>query len=110
MTFPQRRGSIGKIKPLFTRARPPASPRLTPVSPLDAPLSHPSPSAAGALARRPGRSPAVRHPLRAPGRRRRPVALHRTHDETPQTARDTAQPPAHAAGVAGGGLRAEIDV
>jgi hypothetical protein len=68
-------GSIGKIKPLFTRVHPPASPRFAPVSPLDVPLSRPSPPAAGELGRRPGRPPAVRHPRRAPGRRRRPGAL-----------------------------------
>jgi 4-amino-4-deoxy-L-arabinose transferase-like glycosyltransferase len=37
------RGSIGKIKPLFTRAHPPAALRFAPVSPLDVPLSRPSP-------------------------------------------------------------------
>jgi len=39
------------------------------------PLSRPSPLAADELARQPGRPPTVRYPLRAPGRRRKPVAL-----------------------------------
>jgi len=47
--------SIRKTKPLFTRAHPPASPRLSPVSPLEVPLSYPSPPAAGELGRRPAR-------------------------------------------------------
>src|SRR5215470_9289562 len=41
------REGIGKIKPLFPRAHPPASPRLAPVSLLAVPLSHPSPPAVG---------------------------------------------------------------
>ena len=49
--------SIGKIKPLFTRAPPPASPRLAPVSPLDVPRSRPPPqrlvSSGGGRAGRP---------------------------------------------------------
>jgi hypothetical protein len=56
--------SIGKIQPLFTRAHPPASPRLSPMSPLEVPLSRPSPPAASEL----GRPPTVRRPLSAPRR------------------------------------------
>src|SRR5262245_60777981 len=35
-------GSIGKIKPLFTRAHPLAAPRLAPVSPLACPSAAPA--------------------------------------------------------------------
>src|SRR5262245_32607583 len=42
-----RRQSRGNIQPLCTRAHPPASPRLAPVSPPGVPLSRPSPPAAG---------------------------------------------------------------
>jgi hypothetical protein len=52
------RARLGKIKPLFTRAPPPASPpSLAPV-PLAVPFSRPSPPAARERGRRPGRRPA----------------------------------------------------
>ena len=43
--------SIGKIKPLFTRAHPPADPPISPMSSLEVPLRHPYPPAAGELGR-----------------------------------------------------------
>jgi hypothetical protein len=61
------KGSIGKIKPLFTRAHPPASPRTSPVSPRGVPPSRTHPPAAGELGRPPGRPPAAHSARRAAG-------------------------------------------
>src|SRR5215510_14539944 len=55
---------IGKIKPLFTRAHPPASPRLAPVSPLEFPsAAPPRQQLVSACGGRAGRPP---HATRAP--------------------------------------------
>ena len=56
-------GSIGKIKPLFTRAHPPVPPRTSPVSPLGSLPSHPRTPAAGesAVARQAGRALSAPH-------------------------------------------------
>jgi transcriptional regulator with XRE-family HTH domain len=55
--------SIGKIKPLFTRAHPPAPPRTSPVSPLGALPSRPRTPAAGesSVDRQAGRASSAPH-------------------------------------------------
>jgi hypothetical protein len=62
---------IGKIKPLFTQAHLPASPRLAPLSPLEVPLSRRggSPASAGRhRAATPGRVPGAGRPAADAGR------------------------------------------
>ena len=76
-------------------ASPPASPRLSRMSPLEVPLSRPSPPAAGERGRPPGRPPGARHPRRAPGRRRR--LLHWGCKRLGRLAWDGCHPLAHAA-------------
>src|SRR5262249_30177323 len=63
----QPSASIGKIKPLFTRAHPPAPPRTSPVSPLGALPSHPRTPAAGesSVDRQAGRAPSAPHAMQS---------------------------------------------
>jgi len=58
-----KKRSIGKIKPLFTRAHPPAPPRTSPVSPLGALPSRTHTPAAGenSVDRQAGRAPSAPH-------------------------------------------------